>query len=98
MAPVIITINGLLAAIGLLVAWQIRRLQRALVDCTAWLDATERDLAQDLPKAARALEAGGAASREAAQRLTALKRRWQILQQVLTLIGLGQTLRRRWRR
>ncbi|MEO0409504.1 MAG: hypothetical protein AAF289_19345, partial [Cyanobacteria bacterium P01_A01_bin.135] len=79
-------------------AWQIQRARRSLVAFTAWLEATEQDLTQDLPKAVASLEAGAAASRRAAQQVAQLKQRWQLLQQLLTLLSLGQALRRRWRR
>ena len=84
--------------VGVLLAWQIRRARRSLMAFTAWLEATEQAIAQDLPQAVAYLKAGGAASRRAAQQVTQLKRQWQLLQQLLTLLSLGQAFRRRWRR
>ena len=94
----VIAINALISAAGAVLIWGLIRARRSLAALTQWFEATERDLAQTLPQAALSLQDGAAASRQAAQKLTRVKQQWQLFQQLLTLISLGQALRRQFRR
>lgn len=97
MAIWIIVTNVLISAVGFALARQLMRWRRSLADLSAQLDLAERDLAQTLPQARLSLGDGATAVRRAKQQVDQLKSRWQQAQQVLTLIGILQTVGRRGR-
>ncbi|MGF1538454.1 MAG: hypothetical protein ACFB4J_18485 [Elainellaceae cyanobacterium] len=95
MVTAIVVINSLVSIAGLVLVWQLLAWRRSLVALTRTFESTERNLAQKLPQAREALLSGAESSRGVAQRLARLKLWGQQLQQLLTLLSVLQTLRRR---
>jgi hypothetical protein len=94
MTTIVLILNGLIALLCLYVAWQLCRLRSVLANAADALTIAERTTHRVLYNAPEAIGSGQLGSFQLRQRYRLLSLQLQQVQQVLSLLGLGQVV---WR-
>jgi hypothetical protein len=95
MLTVVVVLNTLIALICFYVAWQIVKLRRKLAKIADTLTSAEKSTHSVLSRSPERISKGERGIHRLTERYQQLEPQWQKIQQVLTLIRLGQKV---WQR
>jgi len=98
MVIVVLILNGLIALLCLYAAWQICRWRSILARAADALTAAERSTHRVLHHAPQAIATGQIGTSQLRQQYRVLSLQLQQVQQILSLLGLGQLVWQQYRR
>lgn len=98
MVTTVLILNGLIALVCLYAAWQVCRLRSTLAAIADALTTAERVTHRVLHGAPQAITTGQLGTAQMRQQYRLLTLQLQQVQQVLTLLGMGQLLWRQYQR